>query len=482
MWGHAGGWFGLCPDGLDILTLPEFGQALAGATSDIYGKLDMIAIDACGEASVEMLYEIGPYAQYLVASEKNIPNEGLPYTPILNRLSSSPSQTTLAFASGLAQDYIDWSKYNSSITASMAVFNLTRMDDLKTNLDKLASIGVKYDSLFHESLNDAFATAQDYTEPWNSDFGDLLGRLLEEPLPPDLHKAALDTLLSYLEVRSDFRKLDIDNPLDGEHVGRATGAVIYAPTTVFPDETYVNLQLATGHWYLFGRLARQVGPTNSSTQVPILTYGDRNQDGLPDSVTLTWPGKYDSNEASWFREEAGGLILQDSTSSLGNRTTISGEGHLTISANAMNGTVAQAHADIRVTLFWWTEIKVQIIENGKISDRDLDVRVTTKNSTLDNVAVTGVTRFNLTVPSQVEIGETVHIQAVDRRSGDVLGDALTIIDANATSVTVEVREAPQKELPASVPLIVAMLPGLLILLFDLQLYLGDKKKRSKPGR
>ena len=482
MWGHAGGWFGLCPDGPDILTLPEFREALAGATSDIGRTLDLIGIDSCSEATVEMLYEIYPYADYLVASEKNIPNEGFPYTPILNRLSSSPGQTPLAFASGIAQDYIDWSRYNSSISASMGVFNLTRMGDLKTNLDQLARTGAKYDSLFHESLNDAFASAQYYDEQWNADLGDLLGRLLDKPLPPDIHKAVIDTMVSYLEVRSDFRKLDLENPLDGEHVARATGAVIYAPTAVFPDETYVNLQLATRPWYLFGRLARNAGPTNYSSQVPALTYNDDDGDGQQDSVTLTWPGQYESSEASVFREEAGGLSYIGSTSSLGNHTTISGEGYLTISANAINGTVAQAHATIRVTLFGRTDIKVQIVENGKNSTRDLDVRVTAKNSSFDKVAVSGALQFSLDVPSQVEIGDTVHVEIVDHESGTVLGDARAVVDANVTTITVEVHQAPQKEVPASATLLVALLPGLLILLFDLQLYLGDKKKGKKPAK
>ena len=482
MWGHAGGWFGLCPDGPDILTLPEFGQALAGATSDIGRTLDLIGIDACGEATVEMLYEVHPYADYLIASEKNIPNEGLPYTPILDRLSSNPAQTSLTFASGIAQDYIDWSRYNSSISASMGVFNLTRMGDLKANLDWMAHIGAKYDSLFHQSLNDAFASAQNYTEPWNNDFGDLLGRLLDKPLPPDMHKAAIDTMLSYLEVRSDFKKFDLENPLDGEHVALATGAVIYAPTTVFPDETYVNLRLADGPWYLFGRLARNAGPTNDSSIIPILGYEDVDGDGQPDSVTVQWPGQYESTEVSVFSEEASGLSYWGFLSSQNNYMSIRGEGYLTISANAINGSVAQAHATIRVTLFGRTEMKVQIVENGENSTRDFDVRVTAKNSTLVYRVPSGTLRFNLSVPSQVGIGDVVRVQVLDHQSGEVLGDTRAVVDVRGTSITVDVHHAPQKGLPISATLLVAMLPGLLILLFDLQLYLGDKKKGKKPAR
>ena len=76
----------------------------------------------------------------------------------------------------------------------------------------------------------------------------------------------------------------------------------------------------------------------------------------------------------------------------------------------------------------------------------------------------------------------MHVQVVDHKSGAVLGDALAVIDANETAITVEVHQAPQKEMPISATLLVALLPGLLILLFDLQLYLGDKKKRRKPAR
>jgi hypothetical protein len=479
MWGHAGGWFGLCPDGQDILTLPEFGEALEEATADISRNLDLIGIDACGEATIEMLYEVYPYADYLVASEKNIPNEGFPYTPILNRLSAYTAQTPVSFAAGLVQDFIDWSRFNSSISASLAVFNLTRMADLKTDLDQLARIGAKYDSLFHESLNDAFASAQTYTEPWNVDLGDLLGRLLNEPLPPDIQRAAMDTMLSYLYVLSDSRKLELENPSDGEHVARATGAVIYAPATGFPDETYVELTLASGPWYQFGRLARHTAPTNYSSQVPSLEYGDSDGDGQPDSVTLTWPGSYESSEASVFSEEGGGLTLIDRTSSLGNRTTFSGEGYLTISANALNGNVAGAHATIRVTLFGRTEIRIQIVEGGRNSTRDTDIRITAKNSTHNKVALSGALRFNLSVPVQVAIGDTIRVEAVDNRTGVVLGEGLALVDANGTAITIEVHRAPQEELPFLALLLLSLLPGLLMLLFDAQLYLGDKKSRKR---
>ncbi len=482
MWGHAGGWrLGLCPDGSDALTLPEFREALAGATSDIRRNLDLIGIDACSEGSVEMLYELHPYADYLVASEKLVPTEGLPYTPILNRLALDPAQATSTFASGIAQSFIDWSRYNSSISASIGVFNLTRMGGLETNLDQLAVTGAKYDSLFHEDLNDALASALSYDGMWNVDFGDFLGRLLVKPLPPDFHKAVMDTMRSYLEVRPDFRKLDLANPLDGIHVDRSTGAVIYAPTMGTPDETYAELEIADGHWPLFGRLARHTGPTNHSGQVPALTYND-NKAGQHDSVTLTWSGQYESSEASVFIEEAGGLTYLSNISSWGNRTTISGEGHLTISANAMNGSVAQAHATVRVTLFGQTNIKVQIVEDGKKSTRDFDVRIIAKNSTYDSAAVSGTTALSLEVPTQVEMGDIVHVQVVDQGSGVVLGDARAVVEANTTAITVEIHPAAQNALPVSMTLLIALLPGLLILLFDLQLYLGDKKKGKKPSR
>jgi hypothetical protein len=49
-------------------------------------KLDIVGFDACSLATVEMAYQLAPYACYLIASQVGIPMPGWPYDRILERV------------------------------------------------------------------------------------------------------------------------------------------------------------------------------------------------------------------------------------------------------------------------------------------------------------------------------------------------------------------------------------------------------------
>jgi hypothetical protein len=49
-------------------------------------KLDIVAFDACAIATIEMAYQLAPYAKYMIASQVTIPLPGWPYHKILKRL------------------------------------------------------------------------------------------------------------------------------------------------------------------------------------------------------------------------------------------------------------------------------------------------------------------------------------------------------------------------------------------------------------
>jgi hypothetical protein len=101
LWGHAYK-FGIGPQatrhGVDALDFAELASVLRNfqekhkAThSHLYGdeekpKLDIVAFDACDLASIEMAYQLYPFARYLLASQIGIPLPGWPYDSVLDRL------------------------------------------------------------------------------------------------------------------------------------------------------------------------------------------------------------------------------------------------------------------------------------------------------------------------------------------------------------------------------------------------------------
>ncbi len=52
-------------------------------------KLDIVAFDACSVATLEIAYQLSPYAEYLIASEIGMPLPGWPYKRVLERLAVS---------------------------------------------------------------------------------------------------------------------------------------------------------------------------------------------------------------------------------------------------------------------------------------------------------------------------------------------------------------------------------------------------------
>lgn len=312
LWGHGAGWEGMCPDGADILTLGELKDALSNATDFMGRPLDLIGVDSCAEANFEMLYEIREYTQFFVGSEKNMPSQGLPYTRIFEGLASNVDQSVELFGSEIVRDYIDWSRYNSSYSATLAVFNMSRIDQVVDRLNLLSAHGSMFDSIFHATLDTAFANAEHYETSWDVDFGDLMGQLLRSPLPLEVQMFAKDAGVAYLGMISSFGAYDNPGPVDNIRASHSSGAVIYAASDDLSDSPYAALQIASTEWYGFGRLVRHSGPTNSSSPGPGITYG-LNQDGLADSVALKWPEAYETSQVWVFREDASGLVFIQSS-------------------------------------------------------------------------------------------------------------------------------------------------------------------------
>jgi len=480
LWGHGAEWVGLCPDGSDLMFLPELGAALRNATASIGRPLDMTVVDACAEANFEMLYEIEGYTRYFAASEMNIPSTGLPYTTILNYLDQNKDIHVSALGDKIVKSYVDWARFNSTYSASMALFNMSKMGTMSRTLDELSVQGVKYDSIFHSEIHGAFNTSEHYGSDWGLDFGDLMSKLFNSNVPLEVKKTVLDATLAYLDIRTSVSVYDNPLPDDSIHVKRGTGAVIYASTSGFADSMYGELKIGSSPWHLFGRLGRHVGGTNFSALGPTLAYSDGNGDGQPDSVTLTWPQQYQSSEVWVFREEpGGGLIFLDNVSSIGSQIAYSGTaGYLSISASVSNDSIAMSHTSVKVALFGSTKVTVRTTLDGAALERNLQVKLTIRNSTIVGVATGGKAIFNLTIPTQVSAGEMVIVEVVDPKSGTVVGDGLVIVGPQESDVSISVAYPSRQSTYPGDLVFMALLPGLLILVYDLLLYVEDRKKKK----
>ena len=474
LWGHGGGWRGLCLDGSDLLTLPELRSALASATTAMGRSLDLIAVDACAGATFEMLYELFGYSNYLVASENNVPSQGLPYTQILNAVAADTDQSLEQFSSKIVHDYFESSWTSSSYSTTMAAFNLSGMKRVFDNLSDLSRIGSKYEGIFHYSLNDALTLADHYDTAWYVDFGDFMDRLQGyDHMPLEVRTLAIETALAYKANIINFAKFDNPDPADGIHVERASGATIYASSGSFPDATYGDLQIAGTPWYNFSMATRRTAFTSEKWPGPVLNYSDSptDNDALPDSFTLTWPVSHSSVEAWVFRQEPGGSVLCERLTSTTQAIEVSGFiGHFLVAASASDSGVALTYDELRVTLHGTAQLSVLVIKDGRLSQGTYEVRMAATNYTRFLPARDGVLRTNLSIPTDVDIGDMMVVEVKSPGSEGVLGSTCVVVQPTDTMTEVDVFSPKGNDSGTFVLVFLSVLPGLLVLLFALLMY------------
>jgi hypothetical protein len=128
-----------CDDGsghsLDTI---ELGKVLAYAKEKIGQPLDILGMDACLMSNLEVAYQAEPYVKYVVASEESEPNEGWPYTAILDILNKNPEILTPKFCCEIVKVYTKTYKEWHQSDVTQSAFDLSRVKDTTKSLDLLA--------------------------------------------------------------------------------------------------------------------------------------------------------------------------------------------------------------------------------------------------------------------------------------------------------------------------------------------------------
>jgi hypothetical protein len=159
LWGHAYR-FGIAradtPSGVDALDFAELADVLSAfqekhrrQNSKDYQvdapKLDVIAFDACDLATIEMAYQMRPFAKYLLASQIAIPLPGWPYNLTLGRLKKpvGPPMTPVELGTFIVRQfcahYFEQNKGKTTQQAvSMTLLDLSRAEEIFEATETLA--------------------------------------------------------------------------------------------------------------------------------------------------------------------------------------------------------------------------------------------------------------------------------------------------------------------------------------------------------
>jgi len=242
-WNHGYGWHDDIPD--DEVRPPRVKKPNDISTDDITGhtittrelagsveyfskligrKLDIFSSDACFMASLEVAYEMAPFADLYLGSEELEPLMGWPYHHILARWVKDPKMSPRALGEAIADEYVKFHDLGLEVTereVTYSVMDLAKLDDFVAAFRDFAG------SLFTNDAHEVFehgAKALTFDFEDYVDWGDLFkhfngsGKL-----------SVPQTELAARAVEA-YRSVILYNRVT-EEFGDATGATVWLPRT-----------------------------------------------------------------------------------------------------------------------------------------------------------------------------------------------------------------------------------------------------------
>ena len=135
LWNHGGGSIsGVCFDERnddDALVLRELDSALASAYATMWAPFEFVGFDACLMSTIETANVLATYANYMIASQENEPNNGWEYSSIVEHLAKNPATTGAELGKVICDTYLADNK--SWSYATLSVTDLSKVDNLLQN-------------------------------------------------------------------------------------------------------------------------------------------------------------------------------------------------------------------------------------------------------------------------------------------------------------------------------------------------------------
>jgi len=198
IWDHGGSWYGCCWDYTNGFSYIDENE-LVTAMWDIYNANDLIvydilAFDACSMSSLEVAYDMEGYADFMMASEIYVPNEGLNYSSlqaIVDGPYITPSQLCSRFLVDYAAYYYSLEgtplEYEINESFTMSVIDLNSIYPVVQGIDLLASELIERLCIWRDDISSARNLMEDYHGAWWEDAVDIrhMCEMLRSELPSD---------------------------------------------------------------------------------------------------------------------------------------------------------------------------------------------------------------------------------------------------------------------------------------------------------
>lgn len=262
------------------LTNPDMASALLQISSPtVLGKkLDLLGMDACLMAMLEVGYQVRNYADVLVASQQTEPGTGWSYDGVLNPLLANPAINSVQFATNIVYAYRNLYAVNADAQDyTQSGIYLNSMSELKTNIDNFILAVAACNSYNSSAIKAAIRTARlksiefaisDYIDLYSfyaallnvinkskpkseKIIGDMLAKHKVSTKPNPQYDAAINILKTVLiEGFSKIQKSVFVNAA-GPQVSNAKGISIYFPRHGFHSSYAKTFFAKETHWMQF---------------------------------------------------------------------------------------------------------------------------------------------------------------------------------------------------------------------------------------
>lgn len=171
-------------------------------------KFDLLIMDACLMAMLEIAYQVRDSAKVYIASEEVAPADGMPYDAILTKLAADPKMGEKQLAAVIVEDYVRSYRGGSQgwSNCTFSAFDLERVDELARRVDALAKhLTENFEALSYPILLARLKTLKysdaDYADLYN--FCELAGGYSKDPETAKLCDGVLD-MIGRPDLRGDY--------------------------------------------------------------------------------------------------------------------------------------------------------------------------------------------------------------------------------------------------------------------------------------
>ncbi|NLJ49656.1 MAG: hypothetical protein GX428_08760 [Candidatus Atribacteria bacterium] len=226
LWNHGSGFKGKNisfdqTSNNDSITIPELGQALLRAKSILSKPINLLGMDACLMAMIEVAYEVRESSNLMVASQESVPGDGWDYATFLESLVTNPTMNENQLAYIIADSFMSQFPLQD---VNISVTDLNQLEELTTSIGQLSKAILSDNQTSPQIYIEVGDTSQYYSDYDFIDLGDF-----SQLLATNSRVRSSEVKSAAFTINTFLSRVVLYNRIHGSGVENSHGLSIYFP-------------------------------------------------------------------------------------------------------------------------------------------------------------------------------------------------------------------------------------------------------------